>query len=128
MLPESNKGLSRNLFLLEETVYNSMVLLEQLGGGIEFALQTPGEFEGGNYSIILWTPFQSSRIIVSRWLKILMETSRTFTRKDKSLLSGMVHIRMEVHKMDSEMSRLVEQPWLQLMCCAVCLPCGHNFK
>jgi len=30
--------------------------------------------------------------------------------------------------MDSEMSRLVERPWLQLMCCAVCLPRGHNFR
>jgi len=96
LLPESNKGLSRNLFLLEETVYNSMVLLEQLGGGTEFALQTPGEFEGGNYSIILWSPFQSSRIIVSRWLEILIETSRTFTRKDKSLSNSNREYRMMI--------------------------------
>ena len=43
-------------------------------------------------------------------------------------MSGGVHTKVEVHKMDSEMSRLAEQPWLQLMCCAVCLLCGHNFK
>ena len=31
-------------------------------------------------------------------------------------------------EMDSEMSGLVEQPWLQLMCCAVCLLHGCNFR
>ena len=35
---------------------------------------------------------------------------------------------VEVCRMDSEMSRLVEQPWLQLMCCAVCLLRGRNFR
>ena len=30
--------------------------------------------------------------------------------------------------MDSEMSGLVEQPWLQLMCCAVCLLRGRSFR
>ena len=30
-------------------------------------------------------------------------------------------------QMDSEISGLVERPWLQLMCCAVCLPHGRNF-
>jgi len=44
------------------------------------------------------------------------------------LLSGTVHTGMEVRRIDSEMSRLVERPWLQLMCCAVCLPHGHNFR
>ena len=43
-------------------------------------------------------------------------------------MSGAVHTGVEVHRMDSEMSGLVEQPWLQLMCCAVCLPRGHNFR
>ena len=43
-------------------------------------------------------------------------------------LSAVVHTGVEVHRMDSEMSRLVERPWLQLMCCAVCLPCGRNFR
>ena len=43
-------------------------------------------------------------------------------------LSGAVHTGVEVCRMDSEMSRLVEQPWLQLMCCAVCLPRGRNFQ
>ena len=51
--------------------------------------------------------------------------------KDPSLsdsVSGVVHTGVEVHRMDSEMSRLVERPWLQLMCCAVCLPHGRNFR
>jgi len=43
-------------------------------------------------------------------------------------MSGTVHTGVEVHRMDSEMSRLVERPWLQLMCCAICLPHGCNFK
>ena len=43
------------------------------------------------------------------------------------ILSGTVHTWVEVRSMVSEMSRLVEQPWLQLMCCAVCLPRGRNF-
>ena len=44
------------------------------------------------------------------------------------LLSGTVHTRVEVCGMDSEMSGLVEQPWLQLMCCTVCLPHSRNFR
>ena len=51
-----------------------------------------------------------------------------FIDKEFTLMSGAVYTRVEVHKMDSEMSRLVEQPWLQLMCCAVCLPHGCNFR
>ena len=43
-------------------------------------------------------------------------------------LSGAVHAGVEVRKMYLEMSRLVERPWLQLMCCTVCLPRGHNFR
>ena len=43
-------------------------------------------------------------------------------------ISGMVHTRVEVCGMDSEVSGLVERPWLQLMCCAVCLLYGHNFR
>ena len=33
---------------------------------------------------------------------------------------------VKVHGINSKMCELVEQPWLQLMCCTVCLPCGHN--
>jgi len=29
-------------------------------------------------------------------------------------MSGTVHTGVEVHRMDSEMSKLVKQPWLQL--------------
>ena len=43
-------------------------------------------------------------------------------------VSGVVHTRVEVHQMDSEMSGLVEQPWLQLICCAICLPHDRNFR
>jgi len=43
-------------------------------------------------------------------------------------LSGAVHTGVEVCRMDMKMSGLVERPWLQLMCCAVCLPCGRNFR
>ena len=41
---------------------------------------------------------------------------------------GAVHTGVEVHRMYLEMSRLVERPWLQLMCCAICLLRGRNFK
>ena len=47
--------------------------------------------------------------------------------QDKSL-SDVVHTGVEVHRMNSEISELVEQPWLQLMCCAICLLCGRNFR
>ena len=45
-----------------------------------------------------------------------------------STVSGAVHTGVEVCRMYSEMSELVERPWLQLMCCAVCLPRGCNFR
>jgi len=45
-----------------------------------------------------------------------------------TLLSGTVHTGVEVCRMNSEISGLVEQPWLQLMCYAICLPCGRNFR
>ena len=45
-----------------------------------------------------------------------------------SYVLGTVHTRMKVRRIDLEMSGLVEQPWLQLMCCAVCLPYGCNFR
>ena len=44
------------------------------------------------------------------------------------ILLGAIHTGVEVCRMDLETSRLVERPWLQLMCCAICLPCGHNFR
>ena len=43
-------------------------------------------------------------------------------------LSGTVHTGVKVCNMDPEMCGLVEWPWLQLMCCATCLPCGCNFR
>ena len=44
------------------------------------------------------------------------------------ILSDMVHTRVEVYRMDLEMGKLVERPWLQLICCAICLSCGCNFR
>jgi len=44
------------------------------------------------------------------------------------ILSGAVYTSMKVCRMDLEMSELVEQPWLQLMCCTICLPYGCNFR
>ena len=49
-------------------------------------------------------------------------------RVEDDKMSGMVHTGVEVHRMDTEISRLVECPWLQLMCYTVCLPHGCNFK
>ena len=44
------------------------------------------------------------------------------------VMSGAIHTRVEVCRMDSEMSGLVEQPWLQLICYAICLSHDHNFR
>jgi len=47
---------------------------------------------------------------------------------DELKVSGTVHTGVEVCKMNSEMSKLVKQPLLQLMCCTICLLYGHNFR
>ena len=44
------------------------------------------------------------------------------------MVSGAVYTGVEVHGMDLEISGLMEWPWLQLMCCTVCLPHGCNFR
>ena len=44
------------------------------------------------------------------------------------IMSGTIHTGMEARRMDLEISGLVEQPWLQLMCCAICLLHGCNFR
>ena len=59
----------------------------------------------------------SSMTIGSNWLVQLW-----------TVVSGAVHTGVEVRRMDSEMSGLVEWPWLQLMCCAICLPRSRNFR
>jgi len=46
-------------------------------------------------------------------------TPYIFLRIGNEDLSSAVHTGVEVCRMDSEMSRLVEWPWLQLMCCCV---------
>ena len=65
----------------------------------------------------------------AKWNGLQTELLRSNSRLGSLIiLSGAVHTRVEVHRMDSEMSGLVEWPWLQLICCAVCLPCGRNFR
>ena len=36
--------------------------------------------------------------------------------------------RKKVHRVDSEMYGLIEQSWLQLICCTICLLYSHNFR
>ena len=65
----------------------------------------------------------------TKWNGLQMELLRSDSRLGSLIiLSGMVHTRVEVCRMDSEMSGLVERPWLQLMYCTVCLPHGCNFR
>ena len=44
------------------------------------------------------------------------------------ILSGIVYTGVEVHRMDVEISRLIERPWLQLICYAICLLYSRNFR
>ena len=60
-------------------------------------------------------------------LKKAQEDMKRQADKERKV-SGTVHTGVEVRRMDLEMSRLVERPWLQLMCCAVYLPHSHNFR
>ena len=60
--------------------------------------------------------------------KEVAKVRKEILREEKAKMLGMVHTGVEVCRMDSEMSGLVEQPWLQLMCCAICLPWGCNFR
>ena len=66
----------------------------------------------------------------NKMIKIYNVTSNKGIKEEKpkiNIMSGTVHTRVEVCRIDLEMSGLVEQPWLQLMCCAVCLLCSCNF-
>jgi len=64
-----------------------------------------------------------------KWNGLQMELLRSNSRLGSLIiLSGAVHTGVEVRRIDSEMSGLVEQPWFQLMCCTVCLPYGCNFR
>ena len=67
-------------------------------------------------------PLRSSTTTSRYFLCLLISTF------NDTILSGAVHTGVEVHRIDSEWSRLVEQPWLQLMCCTICLLHGHNFR
>ena len=66
------------------------------------------------------------QISTQLWLIFKIRNYRVFMYF--KYLSGAVHTRVEVHRMDLEMSKLVEQPWLQLIYCTVCLPHGCNFR
>ena len=68
-----------------------------------------------------------------RWVKYKLASRVDYCFKSqlivfKAFLSGVVHTGVEVRRMNSEMSRLVERPWLQLIYCTVCLPHGRNFR
>ena len=65
----------------------------------------------------------------AKWNGMQMELLRSDSRLGSLIiLSGAVHTGVEVCRMYSEMSGLVERPWLQLMCCAICLLRGCNFR
>ena len=88
-----------------------------------------------NVNCIDITEVDTSRLLQSKsYLKIIgisyfqYDSSNHLMLKDVEDMSGVVHTGVEVCRIDSEMSGLVEWPWLQLMCCAVCLPYGCNFR
>ena len=68
------------------------------------------------------------RLWSAKWNGLQTELLRSDSRLGSLIiLSGVVHTRVEVCRMDLELSRLVEWPWLQLMCCAaVCHMCCSN--
>jgi len=68
------------------------------------------------------------RMIQNSYQFFSIFTSWTWCRVNYGLMSGMVYTGVKVRRMDLEMGGLVEWPWLQLMCCAACLPCGCNFR
>ena len=63
--------------------------------------------------------------LVEAHLKLVLDYS---SKIGLIILSGAVYTRVEVHGMNSELSKLVEQPWLQLMYCTICLLYGCNFR
>ena len=71
---------------------------------------------------------RNSQSLIQNLLKCSLSTYLPILSTHTLRLSGMVHTGVKVCRMDSEMSGLVERPWLQLMCCTVCLPHGHNFR
>ena len=69
------------------------------------------------------------RLWSAKWNGLQTELLRSDSRLGSLIiLSGVVHTRVEVCRMDLELSRLVEWPWLQLMYCAVCLLHSCNFR
>ena len=65
------------------------------------------------------------RHLLSAISTLMCDHGRWFSSR---VVLGTVHTRVEVCRMDLEMNRLVERPWLQLMCCAICLLRGCNLR
>ena len=83
--------------------------------------------DSGAMGLVMSSEFAKKQGFKLKKLERLMQV-RNVDRSFNKEVSGAVHTGVEVRRMDSEMSRLVERPWLQLMCCAVCLPHGRNFR
>jgi len=65
----------------------------------------------------------------TKWNRLQTELLRSDSRLGSLIiLLGAVYTGVEVRRMDLEMSRLVERPWLQLMCYTICLPYSCNFR
>jgi len=72
-----------------------------------------------------------SHITITNWHIKLSQVMVTWSYIAKNIIEdllGVVHTGVEVCRMDLEISGLAEQPWLQLMCCTICLPHGRNFR
>ena len=115
MHPESTNTLTLKFFpffiLTFACTFNSfLVLLYQLG-----IIYLFWEFTGKIFSKTLFLIFFFVVFIIQFFLNLLFCQAQFI-------------LGVKVHKMNLELCRLVEQPWLQLMCCAVCLLYGCNFR
>ena len=104
--------------------YKKVLNWEDLSIKLKYSLEKEIFMENKNILLISYRILHSSQegdFLNLTWLMIGM---KILIRS----LSGAVHIRVKVRRMNLETSGLVEWPWLQLICCAVCLPRGHNFR
>ena len=62
--------------------------------------------------------------------ELILKEEKIYILKDKELriVKYSSHWEVKVHKIDLEICRLVEQSWLQLMCCTICLLHDCNFR
>jgi len=69
-------------------------------------------------------------IVLQRFYKYL----KVFKKKKlERVLIRKIYIRCSSHQGESPQNGLGDmwthkQSWLWLMCCTICLPCGHNFR